>query len=230
MSLNANFKRYIAEIIGTFALVFAGTGAIVINDLSGGVVSHVGIALTFGLIVMTMIYTVGDISGAHLNPAVTLGFVAARRMQATEGARYIGSQLVGAILASIVLRLLFPSHPTLGMTLPAGSALQSFVLELLLTAILMLVILSVSVGAKEKGITAGIAIGGVIALEAMFAGPICGASMNPARSLGPALVTANFTSLWIYLAAPVAGALLAVPLCICVRERDCCGTPHLISQ
>lgn len=216
-------KKYIAEFLGTFALVFAGTGAIVINDVAGGTVSHVGVAITFGLIVMAMIYTFGDISGAHLNPAVTLGFVTARRMDGAEGLRYIVSQVVGAIAASGALRLLFPTHPSLGNTMPAGSALQSFGLEFLLTALLMLVILSVSVGAKEKGITAGIAIGGVIALEAMFAGPICGASMNPARSLAPALVAGNLTSLWIYLLAPIAGAVAAVPLCICVREPGCCG-------
>jgi aquaporin NIP len=136
---------------------------------------------------------------------------------------YIASQVVGATAASGVLRLLFAKHPTLGMTLPAGDAMQSFILEFILTAILMLVILNVSTGAKEKGITAGIAIGGVIALEAMFAGPICGASMNPARSLAPALVANNFSFLWLYLAAPIAGALVAVPLCICVRERGCCS-------
>lgn len=215
-------KRYFAEFLGTFALVFAGTGAIVINEVAGGAVSHVGIAITFGLIVMAMIYTFGDISGAHLNPAVTVGFVTARRMTAGEGLRYIVSQVIGAIAASSALRLLFPAHPSLGETIPAGSAIQSFGLEFLLTALLMLVILSVSVGAKEKGITAGIAIGGVIALEALFAGPICGASMNPARSLAPALVAGNLTSLWIYLLSPVAGALAAVPLCICVREASCC--------
>ncbi len=215
-------KKYMAEFLGTFALVFAGTGAIVIDDISGGTVSHAGVALTFGLIVMAMIYTFGDISGAHLNPAVTLGFVGARRMQSREGVRYIVSQVVGAIAASSVLRLLFPTHASLGMTLPAGSALQSFTLEFLLTAILMLVILNVSTGAKEKGITAGIAIGGVIGLEAMFAGPICGASMNPARSLAQALVAGHCNTLWIYLAAPVAGALAAIPLCICVRESGCC--------
>jgi aquaporin NIP len=218
-------KKLAAEFIGTFALVFAGTGAIVINDLTGGAVSHVGIALTFGLVVMAMIYTFGDISGAHLNPAVTLGFVAARQMKLRQGLPYIGSQLAGAIGASSSLRMLFPNHTTLGMTLPAGNSMQSFGLEFLLTTLLMLVILSVSVGAKEKGITAGIAIGGVIALEAMFAGPICGASMNPARSLAPALVSGDFSSLWIYLAAPVAGALAAVPLCICVRETGCCSAP-----
>ena len=215
-------KRYFSEFLGTFCLVFAGTGAIVINDVSGGVVSHVGIAITFGLVVMAMIYTFGDISGAHLNPAVTLGFVVAQRMKVSEGLRYIVSQIAGAIAASAALRMLFPKHPTLGITMPAGDAMQSFGLEFLLTAILMLVILNVSIGAKEKGITAGIAIGGVIALEAMFAGPICGASMNPARSLAPALIVNNFASLWIYLLAPIAGALVAVPLCICVREGGCC--------
>jgi aquaporin NIP len=219
---NLSMKKYVSEFLGTFALVFAGTGAIVINDVAGGAITHVGIALTFGLIVMAMIYTFGDISGAHLNPAVTIGFVTARRMPASDGARYIGSQVVGAASASAVLHLLFPSHAKLGITLPAGPQLQSLVLEFLLSALLMLVILNVSVGAKEKGITAGIAIGGVIALEAMFAGPICGASMNPARSLAPALVTNNFNALWIYLVGPIAGALAAVPLCICVRESGCC--------
>jgi aquaporin NIP len=221
--IHASMKKYVSEFLGTFCLVFAGTGAIVINQTSGGVISHAGIALTFGLVVMAMIYTFGDISGAHLNPAVTCGFVAARRMKTMEGVRYILAQMAGAIAASGTLRLLFPLNVTLGMTQPAGSTMQSFVLEILLTAILMLVILNVSVGAQEKGITAGIAIGGVIALEAMFAGPVSGASMNPARSLGPALIANNFTSLWIYLAAPISGALLAVPLCICVREKGCCS-------
>ncbi len=216
-------KKYISEFLGTYCLVFAGTGAIVINQTSGGVISHAGVALTFGLVVMAMIYTFGDISGAHLNPAVTCGFIAARRMKAAEGIRYIAAQGAGATAASLTLHLLFPLNATLGLTQPAGSVTQSFILELLLTAILMLVILNVSVGAQEKGITAGIAIGGVIALEAMFAGPICGASMNPARSLGPAFVANNFASLWIYLAAPTLGALLAVPLCICVREKGCCS-------
>jgi aquaporin NIP len=145
-------------------------------------------------------------------------------MRVREATPYIASQLGGAIAASAVLRVLFPQHATLGMTIPAGSTTQSFVLELILTGLLMLVILNVSVGAKEKGITAGIAIGGVIALEAMFAGPICGASMNPARSLGPALVLENLSAVWVYIVAPIAGALLAVPLCICVREKGCCST------
>jgi aquaporin NIP len=176
---------------------------------------------------MAMIYTFGDVSGAHLNPAVTCGFIAAQRMKAAEGLRYMASQIAGAIVASAMMRLLFPNNTSLGMTQPAGSPMQSFILELILTAILTLVILSVSIGAKEKGTTAGIAIGGVIALEALFAGPICGASMNPARSFAPALVANNFAFLWIYLSAPFAGALLAVPLCICVRENGCCSAREI---
>ena len=218
-------KNYLAEFFGTFGLVFAGTGAIVINQVSGGaVVTHVGVALTFGLIVLAMIYTFGDISGAHFNPAVTLGFVAARRFPAAEILPYIASQTAGALVASGLLRLLFPLNQNLGATLPAGSALQSFVLEVVLTWLLMMVILNVSHGAKEKGITAGIVIGSVIALEAMFAGPICGASMNPIRSFAPAVISGHVEHLWVYLTAPTLGALLAVTSCRWVREKGCCTT------
>jgi aquaporin NIP len=215
-------KKLLAECLGTFTLVFAGTGAIVINEVSGGVIGHAGIALTFGLVVLAMIHTFGDVSGAHLNPAVTTAFAAAGRIPWREVPGYIGAQLTGAISASALLWGLFPQAATLGATLPAGPPMQSFVLEVVLTAVLMLTILSVSTGAKEKGITAGIAIGGVIALEAMFAGPICGASMNPARSLAPALVSGSLEHLWIYIAAPMLGALIAIPLCIGTRETGCC--------
>lgn len=209
--------------LGTFGLVFAGTGAIVANDASHGAITQVGIALTFGLVVLVMIYTFGDISGAHLNPAVTTGFWVARRLPGREVFPYIASQTVGALLASAVLRFLFPQNTLLGATLPAGSDLQSFVLEIILTFFLMLTILNVSSGAKEKGITAGIAVGAVIGVEAMFAGPICGASMNPARSLAPALVSAHWEHLWIYLIAPPIGAGAAVLACRCVREEGCCA-------
>lgn len=205
-------NKLLSECLGTFTLVFAGTGAIVINEVSGGVIGHAGIALTFGLVVMAMIYTFGDVSGAHLNPAVTLAFAAAKRFAWKDVPGFIGAQISGACLASGVLRLLFPANDKLGATLPTGSAMQSFVLEVILTAILMLTILRVSTGAKEKGITAGIAIGAVVGLEAMFAGPICGASMNPARSLAPALVSGHLEHLWVYLIATVLGALIAVPL------------------
>jgi aquaporin NIP len=214
-------KKFVAEFIGTFALVFAGTGAIVVNETSGGVISHVGIALTFGLIVLAMIYAIGDVSGAHINPAVTFGFCLAGRFSFSEAVPYVISQCSGALLASVSLRFLFPGNVLLGGTVPTGTEIQSFVFEFLLTALLMFVILSVSTGAKEKGITAGIAIGAVIALEAMFAGPICGASMNPARSLAPALVSGHRTGLWLYLTAPFLGAAMGVLCCRCVREKDC---------
>jgi aquaporin Z len=215
-------QKLIAEALGTFTLVFAGTGAIVVNQVSGGAITHAGIALTFGLVVLAMIHTFGDVSGAHLNPAVTTAFAAAGRFPWREVPGYLSAQILGALAASGLLRSLFPEATTLGATLPAGPPMQSFVFEVVLTAILMLTILSVSTGAKEKGITAGIAIGAVIGLEAMFAGPVCGASMNPARSLAPALVTGSLEHLWIYLTAPALGALLAIPLCKATRSTDCC--------
>jgi aquaporin Z len=215
-------NKLVSEFFGTFCLVFAGTGAIIINDTSDGAVTHVGVALTFGLIVLAMIYAIGDVSGAHLNPAVTLGFLAAQRFDARMVPPYILSQCLGAVVASLLLRALFPDHSTLGSTFPTGPIIQSFVLELVLTAILMFVILCVATGAKERGITAGIAIGAVISLEALFAGPICGASMNPARSFAPALISGHLASLWIYIVAPISGALLAVMVCRCAREGDCC--------
>ncbi len=216
-------RRYIAELIGTFALVFAGTGAIIINDVSGGAITHVGIALTFGLVVMAVIYAIGDISGAHLNPAVSFGFWVSRRFPGRSVLPYIISQCSGALLASLTLRLLFMEHPTLGSTLPAGPAVQSFVMEIILTGFLIFVILNVSSGAKEKGLMAGIAVGAVVGLEALFAGPISGASMNPARSIVPALLSGNLNALWIYISAPIIGSYLGVLGCRGVRDKDCCS-------
>lgn len=207
-----------SEFLGTFALVFCGTGAIVIDDITGGGVTHAGIALTFGLIVMALIYTFGDISGAHFNPAVTLAFAAAKRFDSRSVPYYVGAQVAGGIAASMLLRLLFPTHRTLGTTTPNGAPLQSLVLETVLTWLLMLVILNVSAGARERGMTAGLVVGAVIGLEAMFAGPICGASMNPARSIAPALVSLHCHNLWIYIAGPITGALLAVPTLGLVRD------------
>lgn len=210
-------NRLAAESLGTFALIFAGTGAIVVNQVSNNAITHPGIAITFGLIVLTLIYTFGDISGAHLNPAVTVGFAVARRFPWCDVPGYLAAQAVGAFAASGLLRFLFPTNATLGATLPAGPDSQSFILEVVLTFLLMLVILNVSTGAKEKGITAGIAVGSLIGLEAMFAGPISGASMNPIRSISPAVVSGHLEHLWIYVLAPVLGALLAVPAFRCVR-------------
>ena len=212
-------SRYAAEVFATFALVFAGTGAVVIDAVTGGGVSHVGIAVTFGLVVMAMIYAVGDVSGAHLNPAVTVGFWLARRLPGRCVAPYVLSQLAGAFAASLALRGMFGNRAYLGATLPAGSEWQSFALETVLTAVLMFVILCVSTGPKEVGVMAGIAVGGVIGFEAMFAGPISGASMNPARSLAPALISGHLQSVWVYLLAPVTGAAIAVPCWRITRGR-----------
>lgn len=214
---STTLRRCAAEFLGTFALVFAGTGAIVINDLSGGEVSHVGVALTFGLVVMSIIYAVGDVSGAHLNPAVTFGFWAGRRFQGRDVLPYILSQCAGAAFASASLKLLFPWHATLGASLPVGSTFQSFVMEAILTWLLMFVILNVSTGAKEKGIMAGIAIGSVVGLEAMFAGPVSGASMNPARTIAPALFAGRLNEAWPYIIAHVIGAYSAVASFALVR-------------
>jgi aquaporin Z len=205
-------KRLVAEFIGTFALVFCGTGAVIIDQETHGAVTHVGIAITFGLIVMCMIYALGNISGAHLNPAVSVAFVVAKRFALRQLLPYIGSQLAGAVVASLVLKIIFPGNLLLGATLPAGSAMQSFILELILTFFLMLVIIQVATGSKEQGMFAGLAIGSVVLLEAMFAGPICGASMNPARSFAPAIVSGHLENLWIYLVATPIGAIMAIPV------------------
>lgn len=204
-------RNYIAELIGTFALVFCGTGAIIIDQQSGGAVTHVGVAITFGLIVMSMIYSLGNISGAHFNPAVSIAFTIAGRFSIKQLPGYIINQVAGAILASVTLKFLFPANTFLGATTPAGTDMQSFILELILTFFLMLVIVNVAVGSKEQGMFAGLAIGSVVALEAMFAGPICGASMNPARSFAPAVISGHLEHLWIYIVAPITGAALAIP-------------------
>ena len=208
--MNNDLRLCFAEALGTFILVFAGTGAMIVNGLYGGIITHVGVAIAWGLVVMTVIYAFGDVSGSHVNPAVTVGFWLARRFPGRRVAPYIVSQCLGAILASLVLSLLFANSSGLGMTVPSGPAIQSFVVEIILTFYLMFVILSVATGSKEKGVMAGCAIGAVVGLEALFAGPVSGASMNPARSLAPALASMRLEYLWIYLTAPFIGSSLAV--------------------
>lgn len=203
----AELRVLLAETIGTFGLVFAGCGAIVI-DAETGAIGHAGIAATFGLIIMTMIYAVGHISGAHFNPAVTLSFAVTRHLPWPRAVGYWGAQLIGAILAAVLLRALFGNTANLGTTLPSGSDRQSLVLELALTFFLMFVIISVATDVRAVGQAAAIAIGGTVGLEAMFGGPISGASMNPARSLGPALVSGTWESQWIYVVGPAIGAVL----------------------
>lgn len=216
-------NSYIAETVGTFSMVFAGCGAIVVNDLYNGALGHIGVSLVFGLIIMAMIYAMGNISGAHFNPAVTIGFLFAGRLDKSAVLPYISSQLAGAILAAGVLRLLFPEHSNLGATAPSGSWVQAFFMEVILSFILMLVILNVSTGHMEKGIMAGVAVGGTIALDAMVGGPVSGASMNPARSLGPALLSWQLSDVWLYMIAPVVGTVLAYPSCKWIQGNDCCN-------
>lgn len=206
-------NRFVAEGVGTFALVFCGCGAIIVNDGFGSQLGHVGISLVFGLVVMAMIYSVGNVSGAHINPAVTLGFWFAGRLKWWFVLPYIGCQFAGAVAAAGALRLFFPEHENLGATLPSIDLLRAFAVEVILSFLLMFVILNVSTGPMEKGIMAGVAVGGTIALEALLGGPLTGASMNPARSLGPAVVSGYVKSLWLYLVAPVVGTFLAFPIC-----------------
>jgi aquaporin Z len=212
-----------AEALGSFALVFAGCGAIVADSASGGAVTHVGVSLVFGLVVLAVIQAFGEVSGAHVNPAVTLAFCAAGRFPARRIAPYLAAQVAGAVAAAAALHALFPDQASLGGTEPAGSFAQSFALEVGLTWFLMLVILRVSAGARETGLVAGVTVGGVVALEALFAGPISGASMNPVRSLAPALVAGRFQDLHLYLLAPTLGALLAVPSCRLLGGGEGCA-------
>ena len=205
-------------------MVFCGCGAMTINEVTNGAISHVGVAATWGLIVMAMIYAFGEISGAHFNPAVTIGFAFAKKFAWKEVPKYIIAQVIGAVLASFLLWFLFPESQFLGETTPAEGfpAYKAAILEFLLTFFLMVTIINVSTGSKEIGTMAAIAVGGVILLEAMFAGPMTKASMNPARSLGPAIFTGNFQYLWLYITAPILGAIAAVSSCKLVKDEQCC--------
>ena len=216
-------RRMIAEAVGTFCLVFAGTGAVVIDSVTGGGVTHIGVGVTFGLIVMAMIYTIGHVSGAHINPAVTLAFAVTRHFPRRLVPLYLAAQLLGAVLASLILRGMFGDVASLGATRPQAGAGQSLLLEFVLTFVLMFVIMAVATDVRAVGQAAAIAIGGTVGLEALFAGPISGASMNPARSLAPALVSWNWTAQWIYVVGPIAGALCGALIYMLIREEQSGG-------
>jgi aquaporin NIP len=201
-------KRLIGEFLGTFGLVFCGTGAIVINQETNGMITHLGIAIVFGLIVFAMILSFGHISGAHINPAVSIALCVAKRFSWRHLAPYVVAQLAGALLASYILHYLFPINEFLGATIPSGSNVQSYILEFILTFLLMLVILTSTQKKDHTLLAPALAIGATVGLEALFAGPICGASMNPARSIGPAIIGGHYQSLWVYILGPILGALV----------------------
>jgi aquaporin NIP len=202
-------RRAAAEGLGAFALVFAGCGAIVTDTVHAGSLGTVGVALVFGLVIMAMVYATGHLSGAHLNPAVTLAFTLTRHFPRHEALAYIAAQLIGAIAGAALLLAIWPSQPAdLGTTLPSVGSGSALAYEAALTALLMFTIMAVATDTRAVGAGAAIAIGGAVGLDALFGGPITGASMNPARSLGPALVSGELRDLWIYLVAPIAGAAL----------------------
>ena len=201
-------RALVAELIGTAALVLAGCGAIMV-DAKTEALGHVGVAISFGLVIMVMIYAVGHVSGAHFNPAVTFAFAATRHLPWARVPLYWAAQVAGALLAALFLRASLGDIAHVGATLPSGSEAQSFVWELLLAFVLMFVIMAVATDTRAVGEAAAIAIGATVGLDAMFGGPISGASMNPARSLGPALVSGDLHALWLYLVAPPLGAVLA---------------------
>ncbi|MGH2975727.1 MAG: MIP family channel protein [Solirubrobacterales bacterium] len=222
-------RSLLSELIGTFTLVFAGCGAIMV-DAKTGALGHVGVAISFGLVIMVMIYAVGHISGAHFNPAVTLAFAISRHFPAVRVPAYWAAQLAGATAAALVLRGSLGSIAHLGATLPSGSDAQAFLWEAMLTFFLMFVIMAVATDTRAVGEAAAIAIGATVGLDAMFGGPITGASMNPARSLGPAIAAADFTSIWVYLTAPFLGAVIAAATYQFVRDEPAPTTTHFETE
>ncbi|TWT98820.1 MIP/aquaporin family protein [Neorhodopirellula pilleata] len=201
-------RRCVCEIVGTYCLVLLGCGAMVVEAQTGAL-THVGVATVWGLIVLTMIYSIGDLSGAHLNPAVSIAFAALGRLPFRDAMAYSVAQSLGATLAALSLRaVLGVGEEKLGATMTLLPAASAWGVEAMMSAILMWIVMGVSTGAKEKSITAGLAVGATIAMEAFVAGPLTKASMNPARSLGPAIGAGYFDGLWLYLTAPIAGALI----------------------
>ena len=210
--MRATTATLLSEFVGTATLVFVGCGAVVVDVHTGGALGHFGVSSVWGFVVAALVFSLGDVSGAHINPAVTIGFAAAKRFAWAEVVPYIAAQCAGAIAGAGLLRLVFAEAEGLGQTQPNGSVGQSFGLEVAITFVLMLVILRVSTGAAERGAQAGLAVGLTVLVLAAVAGPISGASINPARSLGPALVAGDLGDLWLYALAPTLGAVLSVPV------------------
>jgi len=213
-------QKVAAEIIGTFFLIFIGCGSIIIDKKTNGSITHLGVSIVWGLAVLIISYAIGHISGAHLNPAVTLAFAAVRRFPCTEVPAYIGAQVFAAISAGFVLRLMFGDVANIGATVPSGSDMQSFFLEIFVTFLLMFVISAVATDTRAIGELAGMAVGGTVGMNVAMSGPISGASMNPARTIGPALAGNKYTSIWIYMVAPVVGAILGAVSYNMIRLTD----------
>jgi MIP family channel proteins len=202
-------RRAAAEGLAAFALVFAGCGAIVADAHYDGALGAVGVSIVFGLIIMVMVYATGHLSGAHINPAVTVAFTLSRHFPARDAAAYIAAQLAGAVAGALLLLAVWPDQPgNLGATIPSVGVGSAFLYELVLTAFLMFVIMAVATDTRAVGAAAAIAIGGTVGLDALFGGPVTGASMNPARSFGPALAAGEWTDFWVYILGPVTGAAL----------------------
>ena len=216
-------EALLAEFLGTFFLVFFGCGADIVNELFGGELGQLGICIVFGLVVMAVIYSFGNVAGAHINPAVTLALCFAGRFDLKLLPSYVAMQLIGATLAALFLRWIFSESEALGLTQPNIGLFRAFVVEIIISFVLMSVVLNLGGEQQEKKIMAGAAIGGVVTFAALVAGPITGASMNPARSLGPAIAALNFESIWLYVVAPVIGMLLACPVCRWVQGPKCCS-------
>jgi aquaporin NIP len=202
-------RRAAAEGLAAFMLVFAGCGAVITNARYHDTLGSVGVALVFGLVIMAMVYATGHLSGAHINPAVTIAFTLTRHFPARDALVYIAAQLAGAVAGALVLLAIWPTKPgNLGVTVPSVGWGSALIYEVILTATLMFVIMAVATDTRAQGAAAAIAIGGTIGLDALFGGPVTGASMNPARSLGPAFASGDWRDIWVYLAGPVAGATL----------------------
>ncbi|MGA7731155.1 MAG: MIP family channel protein [Chloroflexia bacterium] len=221
------WRRAGAEFAGAYALVTAGCGAIVVDSLTGAL-GHVGVVVVFGLVIMVMIASTGHLSGAHFNPAVTLAFALIRHFPLRDVPFYIGGQIAGAVTGALTLQFIFGPVANLGATIPSGSAWQAVGVEILLTALLMYVITSVAIDTRAAGELAGIAIGATVALDALWAGPITGASMNPARSFGPALVSGQWHGHWVYWLGPILGAMLGASILTGARESNAGDEFHVL--